>query len=451
MAVTLESILERGNLNLALGRVEANGGAPGVDGMSTKELRPYLMENHTIVMEALKFGKYKPQAVRRVLIPKETKGEFRPLGIPTVMDRWIQQAIAQKLSEEYEPVFCDFSYGFRPNRGCHQAVGQCCAFASEGYTWAVDLDLAKFFDNVNHSKLLQVLSYRIKDGRVISLIDKFLKAPVFENGKITPTRKGTPQGSGVSPVLANILLNELDQELLRRGHKFVRYADDMMVLCRSRKAAERTLASLRKYIENKLFLKINEEKTKIRYIGNSGIKFLGFGFFSKKNKETGGREITPCVHAKSKAKCWQKLKKLTSRRQGISLDDMRKSIRQFVSGWVNYFAIGSISTFARRTDEWLRRRIRQMYWKVWKRTITKYRALRQLGVDREKAFEWANSRKAYWRIANSWILGTTLNNKKLRQLGWTCFADVVEYVEAKTLLATAVMPNGTSGGVEAGA
>lgn len=281
--VTLETILDRSNLLKAYKQVKANRGSPGVDGMTVDDLWGYLFAHTDEIAQAVKARKYEPQPVRRVMIPKEEKGQFRPLGIPTAKDRVIQQAIAQKLSEEYEPVFSDHSHGFRPYRSCQSAIDEALDHANQGYVWVVDLDLSKFFDTVNHSKLLQLLSERIEDGGVISLIHKFLRAPIQEGDRIIPCEIGTPQGGPVSPVLANILLNELDHELERRGHRFVRYADDMMIFCKSRKAAERTLQNIKPYIENKLFFKLNEQKTKICTITDPELEFLGFGFWRSKD------------------------------------------------------------------------------------------------------------------------------------------------------------------------
>lgn len=416
--VTLETIQERRNLNEAWRRVKANGGSAGVDGMTVGELPVYLREHASEIVQIIKAGKYKPQPVRRVLIPKEEKGKFRPLGIPTAIDRFVQQAVAQELSREYEPVFSEHSHGFRPNRSCHTAIKEALDYANEGYVWVVDLDLSKFFDTVNHSKLLQLLSDRIEDGRVISLIHKFLRAPISENGKETPSQIGTPQGGPVSPVLANILLNELDHELERRGHRFTRYADDMMIFCRSKRAAERTLENIKPYIERKLFLKLNEQKTKICHVTDPELKFLGFGFWQAKT----GVKARP--HQKSKAKCKERLRELTSRSRGQSLDVFRQKLKAFVEGWVNYFRNSSMKTFVEQTDEWLRRRIRQIYWKQWKKTRTKYGALLRLGISHEKAYQWANTRQSYWHTANSWILATTLTNARLRGFGWVCLGDV---------------------------
>lgn len=417
--VTLEAILDRNNLNQAWKRVVANKGSAGVDGMEVQDLLPHLLEHSPELVQSIKEGRYKPQPVLRVLIPKEEKGKFRPLGIPTAVDRLVQQAVQQKLSEEYEQVFSDSSHGFRPNRSCQTAIEQSLKLANEGYVWVVDLDLAKFFDTVNHSRLLQLLSERIKDGRVISLIHKFLRAPVLEDGKSTPNTIGTPQGGPISPTLANIMLNELDKKLEERGHPFVRYADDMMIFCKSRKSAERTLANIKPFIEKKLFLKLNEDKTKIRYIGSTDVKFLGFGFYATK-----GGKIKARPHQKSKDKCVKRLKEITSRSRGQSLEAFRKQLSEFVRGWVNYFLNSDMTRFVLKTDEWLRRRIRQIYWKQWKKVSTKYSALKKLGLSPSKAWQHANTRKSYWHIANSWILATTLTNRFLREMGWVCLGDV---------------------------
>ena len=415
--VTLEAILDRANMNGAYRRVVANGGSAGVDGMQVKDLFAYIKEHKADLMESLRAGKYKPLPVRRVHIPKEERGKTRPLGIPTVRDRLVQQATAQILSKEYESVFHPSSHGFRPNRGCHTALEQVLTYANSGYRWVVDLDLAKFFDTVNHSKLLQVMSERIKDGRVISLVHKMMRAPISENGKLTVPEVGTPQGGPVSPILANILLNELDWELERRGHKFVRYADDMMLLCGSKKAAIRTLAHLKPFIEQKLFLKLNEQKSKICYITNSELKFLGFGFYNKKG------QVTATPHKKSKGKCLNKLRELTKRNKGQSLDAFKAKLSQYIRGWVAYFKPTSMKTFVRDTDAWLRRRIRQLYWKQWKRISMRFKMLQKLGVPRDIAWQWANTRKSYWRTAGSKILDSTLTNKVLRNAGWPCLAD----------------------------
>lgn len=416
--VTLEAILDRNNLNRAYKQVKENKGGAGVDGMTVDKLLDHLRTHAVEIVEAVKAGRYTPQPVRRVMIPKEEKGKYRPLGIPTAVDRVIQQAIAQRLSEEYEPVFSTHSHGFRPSRSCQTAINEALEIVNQGYAWVVDLDLSKFFDTVNHSKLLQLLSDRIGDGRVISLIHKILRAPIQEGDKITACEIGTPQGGPVSPVLANVMLNELDHELERRGHRFVRYADDMMIFCKSRKAAERTLRHLKPYVEGKLFLKLNEQKTKICTITDPELKFLGFGFWSSRGV------VKARPHQKSKLKCKQRLKAITSRNRGKSFEAYRRELKAFVLGWINYFRASSMKIFVSETDRWLRRRIRQLYWKQWKKVKTKFAALRKLGVSKGQAWEWANTRKSYWHTANSQILATTLTNAKLRNLGWTCLGDV---------------------------
>jgi len=417
-AVTLEAVLDGDNMMEAFRKVVANKGSAGVDGMEVSELWDWCQKHRGAITEAVKTGAYKPQAVLRVLIPKEEKGKFRPLGIPTVIDRFVQQMVAQVLSRGYEPYFSNSSHGFRPGRSCQTAINQCLEYANSGYRWVVDLDLAKFFDTVNHSKLLQVLSERVKDGRVISLINKFLRAPVREGNTERVNEVGTPQGGVISPVLANVLLNELDQELEARGHKFVRYADDMMILCKSQKAAERTLASIKTFIEKKLFLRVNEEKTKVCLITDYNLRFLGFGFFAIRNPE-GGEPIVKCrPHQKSQAKFKEALKAVTSRNRGQSLDTFRRKLAELVVGWVNYYRYSSMKAFLKNISEWLRRRIRQIYWKQWKKNTTKYKALMKLGIDKEKAWEWANTRKSYWHTANSWILHRSLTNSFLREKGW---------------------------------
>lgn len=420
--IDLETILDRNNLNRAFKAVVANKGSAGVDGMEVKDLLAHLKACGADLVRSIKEGRYRPSPVRRVFIPKEN-GQKRPLGIPTVVDRFVQQAVAQVLASEYESVFSDSSHGFRPKRSCSTAMDQALKHANEGYQWVVDLDLARFFDTVNHSKLLQVLAKRVKDRRVIRLIHRMLRAPVSDGGTVQKREIGTPQGGPVSPVLANILLNELDQELEARGHRFVRYADDMMVFCRSRKAALRTLERIKPFIEGRLFLKVNEEKTKVRHIAQPDVKFLGFGFWQQDDRKTGGPVIRDRPHQKSLEKCRNRLRELTSRSRGQSLDTFRRKLREFVRGWMGYFGRSSLKSFVKNTDKWLRRRIRQIYWKQWKKVSMRYRALRKLGLAEEKAWKWANTRKAYWRVACSQILHITLTKEFLRSKGWICLAD----------------------------
>ncbi|MDY0303976.1 MAG: group II intron reverse transcriptase/maturase [Sphaerochaeta sp.] len=412
----LERILDSGNLQRAYKRVCANKGSAGVDGITTDGLLGQINEiGLETLKEQIREGKYRPKPVLRVEIPKDG-GKTRNLGIPRVLDRMVQQAIAQVLSEIYEPEFCEHSYGFRPNRGAHDALRQCIANADEGLVWVVDMDLARFFDTVNHSKLIQVLSERVKDGRVVSLVHKFLRAGVVVDGTYQRTEVGCPQGGNLSPILANVLLNECDWELTRRGHRFVRYADDMVIFCGSRKAAERTLDSTVRYLEKVLKLKVNHEKTSVSEIGKIG--FLGYGFYYNWK----AKKWDLCLHAKSEMKLKAKLKELTQRSNGWSVAYRQMRLNQLIRGWVAYFKLAKCKSKLENIDQWLRRRIRMLYWKMWKRTRTRYKRLRKLGVEHQKAYEWANSRLGYWRVANSWILATTLGNRKLYDMGWRWFS-----------------------------
>ena len=378
----LEQILQSDNLNKAYKKVKSNKGAGGVDGMSVDELLTFLKDNQKQLIQKLKDGKYKPNPVRRVEIPKETKGETRKLGVPTVVDRVFQQAITQVLSPIYEEQFSENSYGFRPRRGAHDALKQCQQNVNEGYVYVVDMDLEKFFDTVCQSKLIEVLSRTIKDGRVISLIHKYLNAGVISNGMFEKTEVGMPQGGPLSPLLSNIMLNELDKELERRGHRFVRYADDCMIFCKSRKSAERTLKNIMPYIEGKLFLKVNREKTKVAYVNK--VKYLGYSFYRYKGK------CRLRVHPKSIVKMKAKLKELTSRNNGWGNEYRALKLTQFIRGWVNYFGMADMKQLLKSKDEWLRRRIRAIYWKQWKKIKTRYQMIRKFGMPEWKVHEMAN-------------------------------------------------------------
>lgn len=416
----LEKILDRNNLNQAYERVKSNKGAGGIDGMGVEHLLPYLKENNKILIQKVKDGKYHPNPVRRVEIPKEEKGKVRKLGIPTVVDRVIQQAITQVLTPLFEEQFSDNSYGFRPRRKAHDAMVKCIENANEGYKYVVDMDLEKYFDTVNQSKLVEILSRTIKDGRVISLIHKFLKAGVIEKYTFKETGIGVPQGGPLSPLLSNIMLNELDQELERRGHKFVRYADDLMILCKSKKSAKRTLEKIVPFIEKKLFLKVNHEKTEVAYIGK--VKFLGFSFY--KNKD--GMRLR--IHPKAIAKMKSKVKEHTERSNGYGNEKRIDKLKRYIRGWINYFKIADMKQLLIKTDEWMRRRIRMVYWKQWKKVKTKYRMLKRYGVNERKSWEYANTRKGYWRISNSPILSRSLDNQTLKELGYLFFTDYYRQV-----------------------
>ena len=409
----LDLILRKENLNKAYKQVKSNKGSGGIDGMQVDELLPYLRENQETLIQKIRDGRYKPTPVRRVEIPKETKGEFRKLGVPTVVDRVIQQAVTQELTPIYEEQFSENSFGFRPKRGAHDALRQCQKNVNDGYVYVVDMDLEKFFDTVCQSKLIEVLSRTIKDGRVISLIHKYLNAGVIANGMFESTEIGMPQGGPLSPLLSNIMLNELDGEIENRGHRFVRYADDCIIFCKSRKSAERTLKNIIPYIERKLFLKINRKKTRVAHI--SKVKYLGYTFYRNKGK---------CrfrVHPKSVTKMKDKIRELTDRNNGMSNAKREKKYQQFVRGWVNYFKLADMKKLLRETDEWARRRIRAVYWKQWKKVKTKYRMLKALGLEHWKAKELACSRKGCWRMAQ--VLNQIFSNKIIAKLGYTSMLD----------------------------
>ena len=411
----MEQILHKDNLNKAYKKVKSNKGAGGVDGMSVDELLGFLKDNQEQLIQQIKDGKYKPNPVRRVEIPKETKGEFRKLGVPTVVDRVFQQAITQVLSPIYEKQFSENSFGFRPNRGAHDALKQCQTNVNDGYVYVVDMDLEKFFDTVCQSKLIEVLSRTIKDGRAISLIHKYLNAGVISRGMFEKTEVGMPQGGPLSPLLSNIMLNELDKELTRRGHRFVRYADDCMIFCKSRKSAERTLNNIVPYIEGKLFLKVNRTKTCVAHI--SKVKYLGYSFYRYKGK---------CrfrVHPKSVTKMKNKIRELTDRSNGWGNEYRALKLTQFIRGWVNYFGMSDMKSLIQTSDEWLRHRIRTIYWKQWKKVKTKFKELKKLGVEKEKAWICANMRNGNWYCGGYFVLQTAFDNKKLRELGYPTFTE----------------------------
>ena len=404
----LRRIISRDNMNEAYKKVKSNKGAGGVDRMSVDELLPYLSKYRTSLLRQIRDGRYKPNPVRRVEIPKEERGRVRKLGIPTVVDRVVQQAIAQVLTPIYELQFSESSFGFRPKRGAHDALKQCQKYADEGYVYVVDMDLEKFFDTVCQSRLIEILSRSIKDGRVISLIHKYLNAGVVQHGVFERSEQGVPQGGPLSPLLSNIMLNELDRELEKRGHKFVRYADDCMILCKSRRSAQRTLESITKFIEGKLFLKVNREKTSVIHISKA--KYLGYGFYRYKGK------CRLKVHAKSQAKMKNRLRAITNRSKAISNEERPQILKRFIKGWVNYFKLADMKGLLRAIDEWLRRRIRAIYWKQWKKVRTRYRMIRQYNLPEWKVHELANCRKGIWRAAL--MLNQILTNKEIDRQGY---------------------------------
>lgn len=405
----LEQILSTENLNRAYKQVKRNKGAGGIDGMQVDELLPYLKENKNELVQSLREGKYRPTPVRRVEIPKEN-GKTRKLGIPTVVDRLIQQAICQILSPIFEEQFSNNSYGFRPKRSAHDALKRCQNNITEGYRYVVDMDLEKYFDTVNQSKHIQILSETIKDGRVISLIHKFLRAGVMVGGMFEDSPKGVPQGGPLSPLLGNIMLNECDRELEKRGHRFVRYADDMMIFCKSKKAANRTLAHILPYIEGRLFLRVNREKSQVAYVGK--VKYLGYSFYVWKGE---GRLR---VHPKSIRKFKDKIREITGRSNGIGISERKTRLNQVLRGWMNYFKLADAKNLIQSLDKWIRSRIRMVTWKRWKKIGTRFDNLKHLGIKKEQAWMWANTRKGYWRTAHSPILSSALSNERFKRTGY---------------------------------
>jgi group II intron reverse transcriptase/maturase len=411
----LNELLSDENLKIAKQRVKKNKGASGIDGMEVKELDEYLSKHLDEIKEQIRNKKYSPKPVKRVEIPKPDGG-VRNLGVPTVVDRFVQQAIAQVLTPIYEPKFSDSSYGFRPDRCCEMAILKALEFMNDGYQWVVDIDLEKFFDNVNHDKMISLIMKDVKCGEIVSLINKFLKSGIMIDDEYKESVIGTPQGGNLSPLLSNIMLDQLDKELETRGLRFTRYADDCIILVGSSKAADRVMKNISMFIENKLGLKVNMTKSKVSKPND--IKYLGFGFFRDEND--GLWKAKP--HAKSVEKLKLKLKKLTSRRRSISLDERLEKIKKTIVGWTNYYKIGYWKYIARVIDAHVRFRLRMCIWKQWKKVNTKKKALISLGVPKREAWMLANSRKAYARCASS-FLNNVLTNKRLKERGLVFLLD----------------------------
>ena len=408
----LEYILSPSNLNLAYKQVKSNKGSGGIDRMEVDELLPYLRCHKDKLITSIYDGNYHPNPVRRVEIPK-SNGKTRNLGIPTVVDRLIQQAISQVLQPLYEPQFSPASYGFRPHRSAHDALLKCGEYISAGYVFTVDMDLEKFFDTFCHSKLIAILSRTIKDGRVISLIHKYLNSGVLIGGKKEDSPVGVPQGGPLSPLLSNIMLNELDKELERRGHLFVRYADDLVIFCKSRRSAQRTLDNLLPFIETKLFLKVNKDKTHVAYMRD--IKFLSYAF---------GRRNGKCqfyIHVDSIKKMKIKIRELTSRNNGWSSEYRNQRLTGYIRGWLNSFKFAGLKSRIKEWDGWLRHRIRMCIWKSWKRVRTRYRNLKKLIPDESRVRMAAFCRKKYWRMASHPTVQAALSDERLLRAGYPTF------------------------------
>jgi len=402
-----EQVWERQNLLRALHRVESNRGAPGVDGMTVEELRPYIIVHWLEVREALDGGRYRPSPVRRVGIPKPEGGE-RQLGIPTVLDRFIQQAIAQVLTSLFESRFSPHSYGFRPGRGAHDAMKQARVYVQEGHDWVVDIDLERFFDRVNHDMLMARVARVVKDKRVLKLIRAYLESGVMVNGVVMDTEEGTPQGGPLSPLLSNIMLDDLDKELEKRGHKFVRYADDCNIYVKTQRAGERVMGSVVQFLEKKLKLKVNRQKSKVDRA--SRVKFLGYSFYKYRG------EVRIRVATKSLQRFRQRMRQLTRRTRSGKLEDVIREVNQYLRGWIGYFRLADTPSVFEDLDGWIRRRLRQMVWKRWKRGRTRYRELVALGVPRERAALGAVGTSP-WRMSRTPVVNEALSNAYWQKLG----------------------------------
>jgi group II intron reverse transcriptase/maturase len=404
---TWEAVFSRENMQTALKRVESNKGAAGIDGMKVTDLRGYLKTHWLEVREALESGKYQPRPVRRVEIPKPDGG-VRQLGIPTVIDRLIQQAIAQVLTPMFEEVFSPHSYGFRPRRSAHQAIQKSQEYIRQGYDWVVDIDLEKFFDRVNHDMLMARVARVVKDKRVLKLIRAYLNSGVMVNGVVMETEEGTPQGGPLSPLLSNIMLNDLDRELEERGHKFVRYADDCNIYVKTERAGERVLKSVKQYLEKKLKLKVNPKKSKVERATRA--KFLGFSFWKRKG------EVYIRLANRTKERFAEKIRNLTKRTRSGKMEDIVSEVNRYTRGWIGYFRLATTPSVYQGLDEWIRRRLRQMQWKRWKRGTTRYQELVRLGVPRERAALGAGGTSP-WRMSHSPIIHEALNNAYWQSTG----------------------------------
>jgi len=403
----MEEVCERENLKGALQQVRSNKGGPGVDGMTVEQLPEYLKQHWPTIREQLLSGTYQPQPVKRVEIPKPDGG-MRQLGIPTVLDRFVQQAMQQVLQKRWDPTFSEHSYGFRPGRSAQHAVAQAQQYIAKGYGWCVDLDLEKFFDRVNHDKLLGQIAKRVEDKRLLRLIRAFLNAGVMEDGLVSPSVEGTPQGGPLSPLLSNLVLDELDRELEARGHSFVRYADDCNIYVRSERAGQRVMESVKRFITLKLKLKVNESKSAVARPQER--KFLGFSF-------TSGKELKRKIAPKAIDRFKKRVREITLGAKGKSMEQVMAELARYVKGWRAYFGFCETPSVLRRLDSWIRRRVRCAFWRQWKTGRARFAQLVARGVSAEAAAQTAASRRGPWRVSQSPALDHALSNAHLTSLG----------------------------------
>jgi len=406
----LERILHRPNMQRAFKRVESNKGSGGVDGVEMEDFKTQVEDEWPFIKTEILEGVYRPDPLRRVEI-KKSLGGTRLLGIPTLMDRMIQQGIAQELTILYDSTFSPSSYGFRPGKNAHQALLKAREYVNEGYDYLVDLDLEQFFDRVNHQYLLNLLKKRIEDRRVLKLIRSYLESGAMEEGIAQVNREGTPQGGPLSPILSNILLDELDQELEKRGHKFIRYADDICVFTQSERGSKRVLSSISKFIERVLKLKVNQAKSRTKRPCKS--QLLGHSFYKQKN---GSQGLLIATNSIKKYK--DKVRKITSRSVPIGMYSRYEKLESLNRGWYNYFKLSDARSIFAELDSWVRRRLRLCFWKQWHSPKTRTNMLRKQGVPEGEAYRWSNTRKGYWRISGSRILSIALNNSYLRREGY---------------------------------
>jgi RNA-directed DNA polymerase len=403
----MEEVCERENLRAALKRVRANQGCPGVDGMTVEELPAYLEQHWPAIREQLLSGTYKPKPVQRKEIAKPDGG-VRKLGIPTVLDRFVQQAVQQVLQKQWDPTFSEYSYGFRPGRSTKQAVAQAQQYIAEGYSWCVDFDLEKFFDRVNHDKLMGAIAKRVGDKRLLKLIRAFLNAGVMENGLESPSVEGTPQGGPLSPLLSNLVLDELDQELERRSHRFVRYADDCNVYVRSKRAGRRVMESVKRFITDQLKLKVNESKSAVAKPQQR--KFLGFSF-------TGGKQLKRKIAPKAVDRFKERVREITQESRGRSMETVMEKLARYLRGWRGYFGFCETPAVLKELDSWIRRRVRCAFWRQWKTGRKRYAELVRRGVNGREAAKAAGSRCGPWRVSQSPALDQALSNAYLASFG----------------------------------